>query len=122
VVSSDREIASYAVRRGKATLSSSEFESIVNNQSSTSADSQFPAQKIRTMKKTPVLSVRKDRPTNFLARKDRLRLKSKSFRANCNLKINYLHFNFFSPDKLLIMPFIILITLKKIVKIIVDNE
>ena len=32
VVSSDREIASFAQRRGKATLSSLEFESIVNRQ------------------------------------------------------------------------------------------
>ncbi len=32
VVSSDREIASFAIRRGKATLSSLEFESIVNKQ------------------------------------------------------------------------------------------
>ncbi len=32
VVSSDREIASYAIRKGKATLSSLEFESIVNRQ------------------------------------------------------------------------------------------
>ena len=45
MVSSDREIASYATRRGKATLSSAEFESIVNKQSSTSADDQLPAQK-----------------------------------------------------------------------------
>ena len=45
VVSSDREIASFATRRGKATLSSAEFESIVNKQSSTSADDQLPAQK-----------------------------------------------------------------------------
>ena len=34
VVSSDREIVSYATRRGKATLSSDEFESIVSKQSS----------------------------------------------------------------------------------------
>jgi predicted RNA-binding protein with PIN domain len=33
VVSSDREVASYATRRGKATLSSLEFESIVDKQS-----------------------------------------------------------------------------------------
>ena len=45
VVSSDREISSFATRRGKATLSSAEFESIVNKQSSPSADSQTPAQK-----------------------------------------------------------------------------
>ena len=32
VVSSDREIASFAIRKGKATLSSLEFESIVNKQ------------------------------------------------------------------------------------------
>jgi uncharacterized protein len=37
VVSSDREITSYATRRGKATLSSSEFELIVNKQSATSS-------------------------------------------------------------------------------------
>jgi predicted RNA-binding protein with PIN domain len=45
VVSSDREISSYATRRGKATLSSAEFESIVNNQSSPLTDNQLPAQK-----------------------------------------------------------------------------
>ena len=45
VVSSDREIVSYATRRGKATLSSAEFESIVNKQPSTSADNQVPSQK-----------------------------------------------------------------------------
>jgi len=44
VVSSDREISSFATRRGKATLSSAEFESIVSRQSSPSADNQ-PAQK-----------------------------------------------------------------------------
>ena len=32
MVSSDREITSYAARKGKATLSSIEFESIVNRQ------------------------------------------------------------------------------------------
>jgi predicted RNA-binding protein with PIN domain len=45
VVSSDREIASYATRRCKATLSSAEFESIVNKQSSTSADNEIMSQK-----------------------------------------------------------------------------
>ncbi len=45
VVSSDREIASYATRRGKAALSSSEFESIVSSQSSTSADKEIESQK-----------------------------------------------------------------------------
>ena len=45
VVSSDREIASYAARRGKATLSSAEFESIVNRQSSPQADNHVPSQK-----------------------------------------------------------------------------
>lgn len=38
VVSSDREITSYAARRGKATLSSSEFENIVNKVLTASAD------------------------------------------------------------------------------------
>ena len=45
VVSSDREISSYATRRGKAALSSAEFESIVNNQSSASADDEIESQK-----------------------------------------------------------------------------
>ena len=45
VVSSDREIVSYAARRGKATLSSAEFESIVSKQSSISADNQVVSQK-----------------------------------------------------------------------------
>ena len=45
VVSSDREIATYAARRSKAALSSAEFESIVNKHSSASADSKFPGQK-----------------------------------------------------------------------------
>ena len=40
VVSSDREIASYATRRGKATLSSAEFESIVSKQSTIADDNQ----------------------------------------------------------------------------------
>jgi len=38
VVSSDREIASYAVRRGKAALSSPEFESIVEKQLAAPSD------------------------------------------------------------------------------------
>ncbi len=38
VVSSDREIASYATRRGKAALSSPEFESIVDRQLAEPAD------------------------------------------------------------------------------------
>jgi predicted RNA-binding protein with PIN domain len=45
VVSSDREIASYATRRGKAVLSSPEFESIVNKQSVAPAYNEFPDQK-----------------------------------------------------------------------------
>jgi len=45
VISSDREISSYATRRGKATLSSAEFESIVSRQSSASAYDQLPVQK-----------------------------------------------------------------------------
>jgi len=45
VVSSDREIASYAARRGKAALSSAEFESIVNQKSSPQADNQVISQK-----------------------------------------------------------------------------
>jgi predicted RNA-binding protein with PIN domain len=45
VVSSDREISSYTTRRGKATLSSAEFEFIVNRQSSPSADDQIASQK-----------------------------------------------------------------------------
>jgi uncharacterized protein len=45
VVSSDREIASYAQRRGKAALSSLEFESIVNRQLAAPADDEFPGQK-----------------------------------------------------------------------------
>jgi predicted RNA-binding protein with PIN domain len=70
VVSSDREIASYAVRRGKATLSSSEFESIVNNQSSTSADSQFPAQKDKDDEEN-TRPVRKKGPAHKLSRAQR---------------------------------------------------
>lgn len=38
VVSSDREISSFASRKGKATLSSTEFESIVNRQLTASGD------------------------------------------------------------------------------------
>jgi len=45
VVSSDREITSYATRRGKATLSSLEFESIVNKQLAAPSDNEFPDQK-----------------------------------------------------------------------------
>lgn len=45
VVSSDREIAFYATRRGKATLSSAEFEYIVNKQSSSQADDETVSQK-----------------------------------------------------------------------------
>lgn len=45
VVSSDREVASYAMRRGKATLSSLEFESIVNKQSASPNDDASPDQK-----------------------------------------------------------------------------
>ena len=45
VVSSDREITSFATRKGKATLSSAEFESIVSKQSATSAGNQVPSQK-----------------------------------------------------------------------------
>ena len=45
VVSSDREIASYATRRGKAALSSLEFESIVNRQLSTATEDEFPGRK-----------------------------------------------------------------------------
>ena len=45
MVSSDREVASYATRRGKATLSSLEFESIVNKILAASADNEFPGQK-----------------------------------------------------------------------------
>ena len=45
VVSSDREIASYAARRGKATLLSAEFESIVNKQLSPSTDEQIASLK-----------------------------------------------------------------------------
>jgi len=44
VVSSDREITSFASRKGKATLSSIEFESIVNRQL-TDPDDDFPEQK-----------------------------------------------------------------------------
>lgn len=46
VVSSDREIASYATRRGKAALSSAEFEFIVNKQAATSADNKIISRKI----------------------------------------------------------------------------
>jgi hypothetical protein len=42
VVSSDREIASYAMRKGKAALSSLEFEAIVNKQLAAPADHSFP--------------------------------------------------------------------------------
>jgi uncharacterized protein len=45
VVSSDREVASYATRRGKAALSSLEFESIVNRQLSALVDDEFSSQK-----------------------------------------------------------------------------
>jgi uncharacterized protein len=45
VVSSDREVASYATRRGKAALSSLEFESIVNRQLSAPADDKVSGQK-----------------------------------------------------------------------------
>ncbi|PKN86453.1 MAG: hypothetical protein CVU51_07190 [Deltaproteobacteria bacterium HGW-Deltaproteobacteria-1] len=44
VVSSDREITSFASRKGKATLSSIEFESIVNRQLTAPGDD-FPEQK-----------------------------------------------------------------------------
>ena len=42
MVSSDREIASYATRRGKATLSSLEFESIVNKLLAAPVDYESP--------------------------------------------------------------------------------
>jgi len=42
MVSSDREIASYATRRGKATLSSLEFESIVDKLLAAPVDNDFP--------------------------------------------------------------------------------
>jgi hypothetical protein len=42
VVSSDREVASYATRRGKAALSSLEFESIVDKQSAAAVDYETP--------------------------------------------------------------------------------
>ena len=45
VVSSDREIASYAMRRGKATLSSLEFETIVDRQLAAPADENFAGMK-----------------------------------------------------------------------------
>lgn len=45
VISSDREIASYATRRGKAALSSPEFESIVDKQLAESTDNEFPDSK-----------------------------------------------------------------------------
>lgn len=45
VVSSDREISSFAVRRGKATLSSAEFESIVSKKSLSQTDDEVPLQK-----------------------------------------------------------------------------
>ncbi len=45
VVSSDREVASYATRRGKAALSSPEFESIVDKQLAAPADDEFFDQK-----------------------------------------------------------------------------
>lgn len=41
VVSSDREIVSFAARRGKATLSSLEFETVVNKQTA-SMNSEYP--------------------------------------------------------------------------------
>jgi len=45
VVSSDREVASYATRRGKAALSSQEFESIVDRQLAAPADHDFAGMK-----------------------------------------------------------------------------
>ncbi|MEN6467933.1 MAG: NYN domain-containing protein [Smithella sp.] len=45
VVSSDREVASYATRRGKAALSSLEFESIVNKLLTAPADDELFGQK-----------------------------------------------------------------------------
>ncbi len=42
VISSDREVASYATRRGKATLSSLEYESIVDKQSEAAVDYETP--------------------------------------------------------------------------------
>jgi uncharacterized protein len=45
VVSSDREISSYAIRRGRATLTSTEFEAIVDKQSQALADQECPVQK-----------------------------------------------------------------------------
>jgi predicted RNA-binding protein with PIN domain len=68
VVSSDREIASYATRRGKATLSSAEFESIVNKQSSTQADNQVPSQKDEEENSRPVS---KKGPAHKLSRAQR---------------------------------------------------
>ncbi len=45
VVSSDREVSSYAIRRGKATLSSLEFESIVDKFLAAPANNAFSGQK-----------------------------------------------------------------------------
>lgn len=45
VVSSDREIASYATRRGKAAISSPEFESVVDRQLATQADREYTVMK-----------------------------------------------------------------------------
>jgi hypothetical protein len=71
VVSSDREISSYATRRGKATLSSSEFESIVNKQSSTSSQDRIPAQKDENEEENN-RPVSKKGPAHRLSRAQRL--------------------------------------------------
>jgi uncharacterized protein len=67
VVSSDREIATYAARRSKAALSSAEFEAIVNKHPSPSEDSEFPDQKDKDEEENS-LAVSKKGPAHRLSR------------------------------------------------------
>ena len=68
VVSSDREIASYAIRKGKATLSSLEFESIVNRQVATEDNDFFTA---KDEEEEDIRSVNKKGPAHRLSRSQR---------------------------------------------------
>lgn len=68
VVSSDREIVSFAARRGKATLSSLEFETLVNKQA-TSMNSTYPEDKGEEEESR---TTSKKGPSRRLSRKERL--------------------------------------------------
>jgi len=81
VVSSDREIASYAMRKGKAALSSLEFEAIVNKQLAAPADHSFPDLKDEDEEEDDRRGNKKGPARKLPAPKDRRKRKSGSFSA-----------------------------------------